>query len=578
MTTTNKNLEQECSSTLILYKEGRNFEDIPLDNYERAPEYITENDIERPSYQDYVGFEIVRYLESAKEMIRVWNLKDPEKHITLSFSDFENRKIMTVIQQLGYVDKSCFLDLKRAIDERQKQNKITWLHEQIGFDTYQGKPIFKYYNLLNAPFVSTYTGNDFSQKSRVCNINQTSCEIQTKGTVKGWAAGIRKFAKDHIYIQIILCAALSGLVQMFFEDLSMENLIINICGDSSIGKSQICKLALAMFGSPTKLFRTQNNTHNALNKLLAKNYFIPITADDRLAGENASSSKIEAQKLIQFIFKIADGKVRGTAEKENNQDNTRYYCPILMSTEASIAEAMLSSNRSGQFARVLEINCGKGDLISSKEIVREIDHFSNSHYGAAVEPLVQYFLKNKEILQLDKLFDSFKNQTFDIIERILISSNMSADGKVDRLSKQIAVILLSAELLNRTFDLEFDISTIQQTLANQIALQLQTLTEQDSDMKTILQFVNNPTKKLANSVQEFDAEQHDAILLTRRNGCAELIVPKDNIGQIFDKSGRTKTLKRLKERDILLCGDDGRLTRSRVIKSGDGRAYVFLIG
>ncbi len=169
------------------------------------------------------------------------------------------------------------------------------------------------------------------------------------------------------------------------------------------------------------------------------------------------------------------------------------------------------------------------------------------------------------------------NKTFDAIQSALTSSDLQADGMIDRLSKQVAIILLSAQLLNRAFQLNFDIPGMQEILVDQVALQLQTLEKEDLDVKKILQFITDSTNRFANSVQSFDAQKHNAILLTGVDGCAELIVPRDNIGQIFEKQGRIKALKRLREREILRGDDQGRLTSSRVIKAGDGRAYIFNI-
>ncbi len=405
MTTENEKSLQEGTGKLEILKQGRNFDQIQLSNYEKAADCITDKDVKRISYQDYLGFEIVKCFESGLETVRIWNKQDPEISIVLPFSVFDNRKVMLVIRNLGYVDAACYLDLKRAIDERQKSDKVTWIHEQVGFASYHGKVVFKYYNILNAPFQSTYTGADFNQKNRVYSMNQTSCKIQSKGNIKDWLDGVQRFTKDHPHLQIVLCAALSGLVQMLLGDSDKENLILNICGDTSSGKSKACKLALAMFGTPEKLFLTENNTDNSLVTFLSKYYFIPITADDKITGEDKSKSKQAVQKLIQFVFRIADGKIRGTAQKGNNHDETKYFCPVLMSTETSIAPAMRSSGRAGQFARTLEINCNRGDLISSRKEVTALERFANSCHGVVIEPFVQYFLDHKEDLQLEKLFD-----------------------------------------------------------------------------------------------------------------------------------------------------------------------------
>ena len=151
------------------------------------------------------------------------------------------------------VTSNTFPILEEWIQKQMRPMTTTYKHENIGWDdriTVNGErnkgkpdPFYKHWTAkISDSITSEYSGN---------------FEIEPKGTYAEWRKGVKQNVIGYMPLEAGLAIALSGVtvgyLSLVYPGLTYPNIIFNIPGKSTTGKSTTCQLAISSIGCPDPL-------------------------------------------------------------------------------------------------------------------------------------------------------------------------------------------------------------------------------------------------------------------------------------------------------------------------------------
>ena len=152
--------------------------------------------------------------------------------VSVSRSTYQTKKNILGLQDKGLsvIEDNAKL-MVEYLSQQESKVKIRKIHKELGF--VKGKNSFRLYESI--PPLSTYDGE---------------LDIEPKGSYKKWLALYEKHIRDSVELQFMIVVALSSaVVGIIGMDISIENPIVHIYGDSSTGKTTAVQLALSCWGN-----------------------------------------------------------------------------------------------------------------------------------------------------------------------------------------------------------------------------------------------------------------------------------------------------------------------------------------
>jgi hypothetical protein len=315
--------------------------------------------------------------------------------------------------------------------------EIQYLHKRLGWHNVQVDnqiiKVFKHYN-LDDEFQSQYYG---------------SFDIQPKGTLEGWSKNVKDEIIGYTPAETILVLALSSvLVGYMGVEAACENLIFHLVGDSSSGKTTMAYLAIATAGNPAigsnSLLRSWGSTRNAIITSRIGNYGVPMVLDE--------ISMFKGHDLSDLVYTLSTGCDKDRLDKDCQLKSRDSFLTTTLSTgEGSLLSKC--KNNTGLKIRVIEL---KAVWTKSAENSERIKQNSLANYGFASQELAKT-VKNKGIDELLERLEYWKN---------VYKERTKVSDFVDRMSIKYGIILLTAELINETFDFDVNIDEILKFLIN----------------------------------------------------------------------------------------------------------------
>lgn len=498
--------------------------------------------------------DILVKIESSKDFNHI--ICEPSK-IHNIFNKLEN--IGCLIE--AELDREC---IKKLIWEIIGDKEYSYTHQQIGWGHHLGEKVIKLFNIeaKQETIESEYLG-----RVKLCK----------KGTLDEFTQGVKELIVGNSRLELALIASVCGLINQELDE-SDTNIVINFQGEPSTGKTQTTKLTLILFGDPNKLFRTFHLTENKAEKEIADYRILPVVMDDKLVGIAGKNQEEQCNVLVNNIFRYATGHVKG---RMNDKDSlAECYSPIILSTENSIIDLMKSSSSKGQFYRIFEISCRRGELTSSIGHSRKIEKFMRSSYGVAGERFVQYLIRNN--MYGNKLKDKFYKWHDEIIRDF----EEAGYADRDRMANRMAVIILAGELLNSCFTFGIDLKKVQELLMGAVKAAFDKANEEYDCIKGIQEYINKYKEYFADSRKNCDKYRHLGQYRKNQYGYYELAVckealcyilsgkePKDYLdylmakdkGEKFEVSKKAKPMKPTGLLEMLRSWrDKGILTSTRV--------------
>lgn len=315
------------------------------------------------------------------------------------------------------------------LNQQEDEVEIIKIHKGLG--AVKGKNSFRLYESI--PPLSTYKGE---------------LDIKPKGSYEEWYKLYEKHVKDSVELQFMILIALSSaVVGVIGMDISIENPIVHVYGDSSTGKTTAVQLALSCWGNSNPrangLMLNYNETNNSLMHNLRNNNGVLMCFDE--------ISMSLTEDFTSFIYSVTNGKEKGRLSNEAGYGYTKLeqatWNTVLLSTgEYNILEK--AKENDGLKVRVFAI--GGVKWTKCAESCDEIKKCVTQNYGHLGYIFAEYLMKTPKEILIERHSKHYKD-VVNVLDR---------DGIMDKLtfrrSKYYAILIMIADILNTNFNFGID--------------------------------------------------------------------------------------------------------------------------
>lgn len=348
-----------------------------------------------------------------------------------------------------HVTESTASVFENYVHAAARELPVSYRHAFVGWDTNENtkdeddpkRIFFKHYTAKVAQSTKSEYIGDYP--------------IKPKGSWKNWLNGVKEHVLGYLPLEAALCIGLSS-VMVGYQSVrgNPGTLLFHFAGDSSIGKTTACMLAISTAASPestqdsksTPLMTTWANTRNSIFGLLRGNCGIPVCLD-----ELGSSSET---KLNEVIYALSGGKERTRMKRDASGLRESYtWSTVLLSNGELRIQDRMSEDPNGVRVRCYQFNSKPKILVNgeptpvkwtkSADNSDSIKEFVRKNYGFAAPKFA-------------KLIRNHKNDLDEWLKECTsyyASHRGIADGLTDRRASSIGLVLLTAKLLEIGMDI-----------------------------------------------------------------------------------------------------------------------------
>lgn len=323
--------------------------------------------------------------------------------------------------------------------DSNQDDLIAYKHSSLGFFDYNNQTHFLLaYNKIDS-FESNYYESSFQF---------------VKGDAKVYTDFINNYVLTSPSMSLALTLGLSSVVASYLKNYAdIQNLIVNISGASSTGKTTAAMFIASLWGSPNisnkGIVRTFNATATSMFTSIEGVNGVPIIFDDiTTSGSNINKTS--------FLYTLAQGESKA---RSNTSGRLQYQGPqwsgtIIITSETSILND--AETRQGLLARVIDTS----EIIWTKssahaETIKKVILDNYGFYG----PLfANSFLKIDDNL-IRELYEQAKQV---IGKRMKIKDNLS-----NRILNKLAILYLTAMLIKSLLGFsDFNLDIMAELIAN----------------------------------------------------------------------------------------------------------------
>lgn len=363
-----------------------------------------------------------------------FNFANSTRTVSVSRSTYQTKKHILGLQDKGLnVIEGNANPMVEYLNQQEGTVKIRKIHKELGF--VKGKNSFRLYESI--PPLSTYDGE---------------LDIEPKGSHEKWLALYEKHIRDSVELQFMIVVALSSaVVGIIGMDISIENPIVHIYGDSSTGKTTAVQLALSCWGNSNLrangLMQNYNETNNSLMHNLRNNNGILMCFDE--------ISMSLSEDFTSFIYSVTNGKEKGRLSNEAGKGYVKlaqatWNTVILSTGEYNILER--AKENDGLKVRVFAI--GGVNWTNSAESCDEIKKCVTQNYGYLGHLFAEYLMETSR----DILVERYEKRYKDVVG--VLEKNDIKDNLTSRRSKYYAILIMVADILNSNFNFGIDLKGI----------------------------------------------------------------------------------------------------------------------
>ena len=296
-------------------------------------------------------------------------------------------------------------------------------------------------------------------------------DLKPKGYLLAWRNMFNNHVKGNIPAETLICIGASSVLvgYLAITTKDTDSLIVHLCGNSTQGKTTGAMLAVSLLGNPSNkgkgLLKSWNGTSNAIINSLGGNKGITIILDELSMTKEA--------ELTSEIYTIADGRDKARLTDKIEQRNQCEWATTVISTgEQSMLEK--TNKNIGLMVRLLEFS--NIQWTSSAENAEKIREKCLNNYGVGAENIV------KEIEMLgEEGVQKLINKWRDILNEVITENKFK-----ERISKKLAIILATGEIVSKAIRIDLDLDAILKFLVEN---EEQNMIERDLGMKAFNQIV-----------------------------------------------------------------------------------------
>ncbi len=246
-----------------------------------------------------------------------------------------------------------------------------------------GKEFFPYLVKDEITFESEY--------KEAANLIESTCEHGSFDVWKQHAATLRANPFGRFMLA-------SSFTSPLLEMLGHRVFFVHIWHDSKSGKTAAIKMAISVWGSPTKLMGSFNATSVGLERMAGILKHLPFAIDELQVLNNKRLS------VENIIYSLGNGFGRLRGSKEGGiQETISWRNDIITSGEQPMSK---ESSNDGVLTRVLELY---GKPVDNMDIAHQLHLVSENNYGFAGKVYIKYLIndvlkvKGKAHKNFDKL-------------------------------------------------------------------------------------------------------------------------------------------------------------------------------
>ena len=372
--------------------------------------------------------------------ILCWNsIKKRQENFKIKLEDFESKKFLYLLRKHGVLSCGDFKRINAELKRRVNDNTLNVISREfnnVGF------------NLDCTEFI----GARYISDSGIPGVYVGVLEMKMKGTFTNLVQMFDEEVAGNCKIQSIMCIGALATLLPFANKrwgIKSNTLIFHLTGESSSGKTTMAEL-LASFGGnpnidvPNSMTMQYMDTKLAIIRKIGANKGIPMAIDEfstAKKGENWGS----------FIYTLCNGSEKdkvGAGGKKINSGN-RYHTVLVSTGERSIIH--FAEKNTGIYVRLFEIF--KEIYTTSKANSDNIKNIVENNYGILAPMVAEELIKRGEIHH--QRYNKWNEEVYSKIEK-----EDSINPIISRVAPYIALLMVSAELLQDIFRREFKVKEI----------------------------------------------------------------------------------------------------------------------
>ena len=292
-----------------------------------------------------------------------------------------------------------------------------------------------------------------------CDSGQTR-EFEKKGSHVDWKRNVGRIAQPHNNLVLAISIALTGPL---LKLLDRSGFGIHFYGPSSTGKSTLSYVATSVWGPPGERNKTWNATNTALEVTATAANDCLLCLDEINQGDPAA--------VYKAGYELANGQGRGRGTAQGGiRDRRAWRATFISNGEVPFSQYAKSASgnesMAGQETRILDIPVDAGTGLGAFDVLPDdrtapqladaIKLMTGEFHGVAAEAYVNALVDggNDAVSLIKGYEDAFKIATAE--------ATKGADGQVDRVAGQFALIAAAGEFAIKAGVVDWEVGRAQE--------------------------------------------------------------------------------------------------------------------
>ena len=353
----------------------------------------------------------------------------PKRFLT-SFSSLQ-----TDLEKFGY-----------GITPSVRNHLVTYIQQQL--DVMNADCVFSSIGWLKGKSGLLFAG-DCLKGIPTASQYRGSFDIKPSGDAQDFISGFKSTVLPNNNLVLAAMIGLTACVNGFLKanGVNIDTSIYNICGRSTTGKTTAAKLAVSMGGSITakkdrlSLFGNCSATANAVEERLNANFGYPVAFDE--LGRLKKDIDVS-----QLIYDIAEGTNKDRLDANSKLKKPKKWATsVIFTGEYSILNKVDKTDGIG----IRVITFEGVQWTQNEDEAHKVESFFTAFGGIGIDLLAEEIMRHKA---------STIVKGFWLIVRAVKAQLEISEEYRERVGKSIAVLLLTALLAQRAFELKVDLKQI----------------------------------------------------------------------------------------------------------------------
>lgn len=408
----------------------------------------------------------------------------------------------------------------------------------------------------------------------VPSLAATATSLTVAGSLEDWKTNVGEKCICNPLMILAVSLAFSGPL---LSPLDLSGGGLHFRGTSSSGKTTLLNIAASVWGG-RNLISQWRATSNGLEAIATglNDMLLPLDEIAEISGRN----------LHEAIYMLANGTSKARMNRTATlTEQTHWKLALISSGEISVEEKLKEARiemKAGQEVRLIDIEAdtrtfGVFDHIhgarNAATFADALQTASRNHHGAVGRVFIEKLVGQAKPLTQTRLIEAISNYAQKWIEKL----PSAADGQISRVAKRFALIGLAGEQAT-----SFDLTGWQQHAALQAA-EAAFLDWYDRRYGSKREAVETYVKALQGFLTSNLAAMPDVAgphnPPTNPAGwknATQIFLTSETWSKIFPANDNIKAGKALLDMDMLIAGEEGRLTR-KAPRTIPGRPRLYTV-